>query len=96
MLFVLTSRERVVLTQEGRRLKKRITDLGVPRMWGKTPRELLDDVRDWQHRCLKAGLIAAPVFSRLGDDIEHTSAAEVMLSVDETLMALSPPRMVGG
>ena len=94
--MILTPKARRDLTLEGRRLKERIEALGYPRMWGKIPVDILQDVRTWQERCGKAGLSAASVYERLGGDPEKVSGTEALFLVDETLLQLDPPRMVGG
>ena len=95
-MLVLTSKARQELADEGRQIRGRIEALGIPRMWGEAPPEILQDLRSWQKKCAKARLSAAFVFSRLGGGTRHISGAEVALLIDEALLALDPVAMVGG
>ena len=95
-LGVLTASQRRTLAEEGRHIRDRIQGLGFPRMWGSIPEDILNDVQAWQHKCAEAGLSAAPVYDRLGRDLAHIGSSEVLLVVDQALMALDPPAAVGG
>lgn len=96
MLGILPTKTRKALAAEGRPLRERIEALGIPRMWGAVPPDILEDVKDWQQKCARAGLSQAPVYTKFGDDINHISATEVLLVVDEILNALDPPGSMGG
>ena len=92
----LTWKARKRLAIQGRDIKGRIESMGIPRMWGLCPEDVLNDTTAWYKHCADCGLSAAPIFAKVGDDPEHTSASEVLLLIDQTLLALDPPAAVGG
>jgi hypothetical protein len=92
---IVSAKERQTLASEGRQIKARIEELGFPRLWGSAPDDILQDTRAWQKKCARAGMSAASVFEKLGD-ASHTSATQALFVIDETLLQLDPPGMVGG
>ncbi|MCA1595167.1 MAG: hypothetical protein LC772_01895 [Chloroflexi bacterium] len=93
---ILGSRTRRDLASEGLPLRKRIENQGIPRMWGAVPPDVLADVKSWQQKCARAGLSQAPVYTRLSDDPRHVTGPEVLLIIDEIMVALDPPGSMGG
>ncbi|HET6387384.1 MAG TPA: hypothetical protein VFJ58_28685 [Armatimonadota bacterium] len=92
---IVTGKERRSLAAEGRQIKLRIEELGFPRLWGSAPDDILQDTRAWQKKCANAGMSAASVYEKLGD-AAHVSATQALLVIDETLLQLDPPGMIGG
>jgi hypothetical protein len=93
---IIFKKPRQELIQEGQQLKERIVGLGIPRMWGSVPEDILRDTTAWQEKCGKAGLSSAAAYDRLGTDTTHIGASEVLLIIDEALLALDPPGAIGG
>jgi hypothetical protein len=92
----VTGKERGSLILEGKRIKQEIEALGIPKMWGTVPEEILNDALAFQKKCAASGFQTPAVFQRFESDREHTSATDVLLTVDEILVGLDPMGMVGG
>lgn len=96
LLGVVAPSTRTSLAREGREIKEQIEAIGIPKMWGTIPPEMYQNVLAWRERCARGGLSSAAVFQRPEKDLEHTSASEVLLLVDQTILALDPPASMGG